>query len=126
MTLASGVDFEALSATYAWPSTEHVNNTFVRLNMAVTVTGGFVDGEGQSIGLSSTDDRRLLKIIRSGAQAILVGASTIRAEGWNLPATGVLVVLTESGNLPWETCPEPDRVRVILREPAAQQHPVSQ
>ena len=113
MTLASGVDFEALSATYEWPTTEHALQPHIRLNMAVTVSGDYVDEAGQSNGLSSTDDRRLLKIIRSGAQAILVGARTIRAEGWNLPATGVLVVLTESGNLPWETCPEPDRVRVI-------------
>ena len=107
------MNFDELTAFYAWPSERQPLRRHVRLNMAVTVSGDFVDPLGLSTGLSSPEDRLLLKIIRSGADAILVGAGTIRAEGWNLPPTGTLFVLSRTENLPWNTCPDTSRVRII-------------
>lgn len=100
---------ENLRETYAWPGLGH----HIRLNMAIDIYGRYADARGKSAGLSSTADRQLMKLIRSGADALVVGASTIRAEGWNLPAKGLLVVLSTSGNLPWEDCPDPRRVYVL-------------
>lgn len=105
-------DFETLAQRYAWPAGTSDTASYVRLNMAVAGDGESIDAAGTSTGLSFAEDRRLLKTIRSDAQAVVVGASTVRAEGWNLPATGLLVVLSTSGNLPWATCPDRERVRV--------------
>lgn len=113
MTSASGVNFEAPAKRYAWPAGSAGTKPFVRLNMAVNGGGESIDASGSSTGLSFTADRLLLKAIRSGADAVVVGASTVRAEGWNLPPQAHLIVLSKSGNLPWETCPDRERVRVL-------------
>ena len=105
----SGIEPRTLAEVFAWPA----QGQHIRLNMAVDVNGGFTDASGRSSGLSSPEDRNHLKMIRSGADAIVVGAGTIRAEGWNLPRTGMLYVLSTRGNLPWETCPDPERVTVL-------------
>ena len=107
----------SLESTYAW----RASGTHVRLNMAVDQRGEFRDQDGLSTGFSSPLDRRLLKIIRSDADAIVVGASTIRAEGWNLPQQGTLFVLSRSGDLPWATCSDPTRVHLIVEGLTAQE-----
>ena len=98
-----------MATTYAWPD----SGRYIRLNMAVDVAGVFADEGGLSIGLSFPEDRHLLRLIRAGAEVVVVGANTVRSEGWNLPPTGTLVVLSASGNLPWESCPDSSRVRLI-------------
>lgn len=100
---------------YSWPKA----GRHVRLNMAINAEAAFVDAQGKSKGLSSQADRSLLKIIRGGADAVVVGASTIRSEGWNMPPTGILVVLSTSGDLPWDSCPDKTRVRQITGNPDA-------
>jgi riboflavin biosynthesis pyrimidine reductase len=102
-------DLAGLEETYAWPA----SGRHIRLNMAIDNQGRYADAQGKSTGLSSIMDRKILKIIRSGADAIVVGASTVRAEGWNLPAAGLLVVLSTSGDLPWDNCPDRSRVHVL-------------
>lgn len=97
------------SEVYTWPEAPR----WLRLNMAVDTLGRFRDDAGTSTGLSSPEDRELLRLIRRGADAVVVGAGTIRAEGWNLPPSGDLVVLSRSGDLPWDTCPDPARVIVV-------------
>jgi riboflavin biosynthesis pyrimidine reductase len=107
MTRATTGEAENDSA-YRWNVGLHV-----RLNMVVDVAGASVDRDGRSDGLSSTEDRRLLSLIRFGADVVIVGAQTIRAEGWHLPRSAVLVVLSRSGELPWETCPDATKVIVM-------------
>jgi hypothetical protein len=113
MTSTGGFNFEALAKKYAWPAGLAGARPYVRLNMAVNGGGESIDASGSSTGLSFTADRRLLKAIRLGADAVVVGARTVRAEGWNLPPQARLFVLTNSGNLPWETCPDRGMVRVL-------------
>ncbi len=99
----------ALEKAYQWPE----GVVTVRLNMVVTVDGVFSDAAGLSTALSSTEDRQLLRYIRSGAEALIVGARTIRAEGWNLPPKGIIVVISASGDVPWDSCPDVSRVRLV-------------
>ena len=53
----------------------------VRLNMVASVDGA-ISVSGRSGGLGGTGDRRLFLFLRSVADVILVGAGTVRAEGY--------------------------------------------
>lgn len=101
----SSLDDEKLAALYAWPS-----DASLRLNMLLGPSGSTSGEDGTSHSITSPLDRRVLRLIRAEADAVIVGASSVRAEGWYLPPTGLLIVLTESGTLPWETCPDRNRV----------------
>lgn len=72
---------------------------FVRVNMVTTVTGSTVDAEGSSSSLSSRTDRFILGAIRREADVVVVGAETVRAEGYLLPKTARLAIVTASGRL---------------------------
>jgi riboflavin biosynthesis pyrimidine reductase len=78
--------------------------------MVLAEDGSATGGDGTSRSLTSAEDRRVLRAIRSDADVVLVGAESIRTEGWFLPPRGRLVVLSSTGNVPWETCPELARV----------------
>ena len=97
---------DELAAAYAWPTGKSL-----RLNMLLDPHGSATGSDGTSHSLTSTMDRRILRLIRSQADVVVVGASSVRTEGWFLPPQGLLVVLTKSGNLPWDSCP--DRQRVV-------------
>jgi hypothetical protein len=62
--------------------------------------------------LTSVEDRRILRVLRSDADIIIVGAESVRKEGWFLPPHGRLAVLSRSGKLPWDSCPEAALVTV--------------
>lgn len=98
---------EQLSELYAWPQSRTLRCNLV-LNSQIDITGK----DGTSLSLTNIEDRRLLKIIRADADVVISGAQSIRAEGWFLPPHGRLCVLSLSGVLPWETCP--DRTRVFV------------
>ncbi|MDH6422544.1 hypothetical protein [Aurantimicrobium minutum] len=96
-----------LSELYLWPTTR----TF-RLNMVLDQSGHSQGVDGTSNTLTSSEDRRILRVIRQPADVVISGAKSIRAEGWFLPPLGRLAVLSRSGNLPWESCPDRSRVHV--------------
>ena len=96
-----------LSELYLWPTTR----TF-RLNMVLDQSGHSRGLDGTSNSLTSSEDRRILRVIRQPADVVISGAKSIRAEGWFLPPQGRLAVLSRSGNLPWESCPDRSRVNV--------------
>lgn len=98
---------EELAAEYAWPE-----GSSLRLNMLIGPAGNTTGADGTSNSLTTSSDRRLLRLIREQADAIVLGASSVRSEGWFLPPHGTLIVLSESGSLPWESCPDPGRVVV--------------
>ncbi len=97
-----------LAAAYAWPSTP-----WLRANMVSTVDGVARSPDGLTAGISSTADKQLFMILRDRADAIIVGAGTVRAESYGPPrsadpaaraaagqqAAPVAVVLTRSGRL---------------------------
>jgi 5-amino-6-(5-phosphoribosylamino)uracil reductase len=73
--------------------------TWVRINLVTTVTGSTIDAHGSSASLSSRTDRFILGAIRREADVVVVGAETVRAEGYLLPRTARLAIVTASGRL---------------------------
>ncbi len=71
----------------------------VRLNMITSLTGSAVGSDGTSETLTSPVDRAILGIIRGAADVVLVGASTVRAEGYLAPGTAALAIVTTTGRL---------------------------
>ena len=72
---------------------------FVRLNMITTITGATAGADGTSETITSRTDRFVLGAIRRNADVVVVGAETVRAEGYLLPRTARLAIVTPSGDL---------------------------
>lgn len=83
-----------LRQLYALPRTD-----WLRLNLIAGVDGGARGSDGTSATLSNTADRAILGAIRSLADVVLIGADTLRAEGYLLPRSARLAVLTGTGEL---------------------------
>lgn len=109
----SAVDISDLSESqleqiYAWPEIRTI-----RLNLVLSPTGSIAGLDGTSQSLTSQEDRRILRIIRKDADVVIIGGESVRKEGWFLPPQGKLFILSSSGNLPWENCPDPTKVSVF-------------
>jgi len=92
---------------------------WLRINLIQSLNGAIVGVDGTSNSLSNRIDRKILGIIRSHADVILVGAETVRAEGHVLPRGRDLAVVTNSGDLSGNNLvPEPGRGRLIVLYPA--------
>ncbi|MGN6250529.1 MAG: dihydrofolate reductase family protein [Marmoricola sp.] len=108
------LDDDRLAAAYPWPE----GRRWVRANMVMTLDGATVGPDGVSKSLTSGADQRVFGALRAGADAVLVGAGTIRAERYSpmrpseglqrrrqeqgLAAAPVVVVVSGSLDLPWE------------------------
>ncbi|MDM4763212.1 dihydrofolate reductase family protein [Galbitalea sp. SE-J8] len=73
--------------------------SIVRTNLITSVTGEAAGGDGTSHTLSNPVDRMILGVIRELADLVLVGAATVRAEGYLMPRRAPLAVVTASGDL---------------------------
>lgn len=100
----------------------------VRANMVTSVDGAATGGDGRSGSLGTPADRRVFAVLRSLADVVLVGAGTVRAEGYRelpvadhlraaraaagLPGRIELAVVTRRGEVPPEllTGPHPPLV----------------
>jgi riboflavin-specific deaminase-like protein len=77
----TSIDQDALAELYAWPTGAGEGGGYVRANMASSFDGATaVDGKAE--GVSSENDRALFRVLRSLADVVLVGAETVRAEGY--------------------------------------------
>jgi riboflavin biosynthesis pyrimidine reductase len=74
---ADPLDEAGLVAAYAWPA----DRPTVRLNFVTSIDGA-VTVDGRSAGLGSTGDRRVFDLLRMTCDAVVVGAGTLRAEGY--------------------------------------------
>ena len=91
----------------------------VRLNLIASVDGSASGSDGTSETLSNRADRAILGTIRSLSDVVLVGAATLRAEGYLLPRTAGLAVLTARGDFTGaQVADDPQRNRVIVLGPA--------
>ena len=90
---ADGTD-EWMSSRYAVES-----ERFVRLNMITTITGATAGADGTSDTITSRTDRFVLGAIRRHCDVVVVGAETVRAEGYVLPKTARLAIVTSTGDL---------------------------
>ncbi|HYN74745.1 MAG TPA: dihydrofolate reductase family protein, partial [Candidatus Limnocylindria bacterium] len=64
---------------FAVPSGQH----WLRATMVATIDGAVTDAAGRSGGISGEPDRRLFRVLRSVADAVVVGARTAQAERYH-------------------------------------------
>ncbi len=72
---------------------------WVRLNLISTVSGSAAGPDRTSESITTSADRRILGVIRQLADVVLVGAGTVRVEGYQLPKRASLAIVTASGDL---------------------------
>jgi riboflavin biosynthesis pyrimidine reductase len=85
---------ERLSELYRPPRQD-----WLRLNLVGSVSGGATGSDGTSETLTNPADRLLLGVIRMLADVVLVGAASVRAEGYFVPRRAALAVVTSTGDL---------------------------
>ena len=79
---------------YRPPSAE-----WLRVNLVATVNGSAAGKDGTSETITSAMDRRILGVIRELSDVVLVGAASVRSEGYQLPTKSRLAVVTSTGHL---------------------------
>lgn len=102
---------------------------YVRLNMITTLTGAASGPDGTSETLTSRVDRAILGIIRAAADVVVVGAQSVRAEGYIVPRAARLAIVTSSGDLSGHRlalAPDSPADRVLVLCPASVADAVSQ
>ncbi|MER7707418.1 pyrimidine reductase family protein [Kitasatospora sp. NPDC097605] len=72
---------EALAAVYAYPGQVNHGRPWLRANMVAGLDGG-ARLDGLSDGLSGDADKRIFGVLRALSDVVLVGAETVRAEGY--------------------------------------------
>ncbi len=109
------LDDDAVLAAYPWPDA----GPWVRAMMVTTLDGASAGPDGLSGSISSAVDKVVFDSVRRLADAVLVGAGTIRAEGYAAmrakPADAerraadgqrpapVIAIVSGSLDLPWES-----------------------
>jgi riboflavin biosynthesis pyrimidine reductase len=76
---------QALADLYAYPDPVP-SAGWVRANMLATLDGSVTGGDGRSGSIGSRGDRAVFTVLRGLADVVLVGAGTVRAEGYHRPA----------------------------------------
>lgn len=71
----------------------------LRINLVSTLDGRAAGDDGTSESLTTRLDRVILGVIRETAGTVLVGAQSVRTEGYRLPRHAQLAVLSASGDL---------------------------
>lgn len=93
---------------------------WLSVNLVTSVNGAARGPDGTSETLTQGADRRILGAIRRNSSIVLVGATTVRAEGDLFPRSTSLAVATQSGDLDGHALSndlEPGRLVVVC--PAA-------
>ncbi|WP_134767124.1 dihydrofolate reductase family protein [Nocardioides sp. 1609] len=109
------LDDDAVAAAYPWPA----EGPWVRAMMVTTLDGAAAGPDGTSDSISSSVDKAVFDAVRRFADAVVVGAGTIRAEGYGAmrakpadvarrtaagqAAAPVVVVVSGSLDLPWDS-----------------------
>jgi riboflavin biosynthesis pyrimidine reductase len=109
---------QALADLYAYPD-PMPSRGWVRANMVSTLDGSASGADGVSASVSSPVDKAAFGVLRGLADVILVGAGTVRAEGYRAPTAKsafadrraavaqlpapALAIVTRSGRLPAES-----------------------
>jgi riboflavin biosynthesis pyrimidine reductase len=100
VTRARAADLEEL---YAFPR----RGTWVRANMVSTLDGAAAGADGRSGSVNTPTDNRIFALQRDLADVVLVGAGTVRAEGYGRveptrrsPVPATLAVVSRSGRVP--------------------------
>ncbi|MCE1177520.1 MAG: dihydrofolate reductase family protein [Micrococcales bacterium] len=107
---------DRLRELYAWPA-----EPWVRSNMVATVDGSASGHDGVSGSINTTADNAVFDVLRSLADVVVVGAGTVRAEGYgrlerdDSGHAPTIAVVSGSGSLPRSIgSPEEDRGEAVL------------
>lgn len=84
----------SLAQWYAAPRKD-----WVRLNLVASVGGSAAGSDGTSETLTNPVDRMILGVIRELSDVVVVGAASVRAEGYFVPRSAALAIVTHSGDL---------------------------
>lgn len=87
---------------------------WLRLNLVTSISGSAAGSDGTSETLTSRSDRRILGVIRELSDVVLVGAASVRAEGYQLPRRSRLAVVTATGDLSGHRLGTGELSRVIV------------
>ena len=98
-----------LDGLYAVPE-----SPWLRVNLIASVNGSAAGADGTSESLTNRVDRRILGTIRRLSDAVLVGAQSVRTEGYFLPKTAPLAILTGSGDLTGHRIPSDVAVGKVI------------
>jgi riboflavin biosynthesis pyrimidine reductase len=85
---------ERLSELYRLPCDDTL-----RINLVASVSGSAAGADDTSESLTNRVDRKILGVIRRDSDVVLVGAASVRAEGYQLPRTAPLAIVTSTGRL---------------------------
>ncbi|AUY49462.1 pyrimidine reductase family protein [Streptomyces sp. CB01881] len=80
-SFADPASLESLAAVYAYPDQVNHGRPWLRANMVSGLDGG-AKLDGLSEGLSGDADKRIFGVLRALSDVVLVGAETVRAEGY--------------------------------------------
>lgn len=119
---ASGESIDpALPEAREWIAERYAlaGESWTAVNMITTMNGSAAGEDGTSDTISNRVDRTILSVIRDQADAVLVGAQSLRAEGYTIPRRAALAVLTRSGDLGDVPDNEGARERLIVLCPRA-------
>jgi len=94
MRVLTGPHTDDLAVLYAAPEA-----SWLRLNFVSTVDGATQGADGRSGGINNAVDKVVFDVLRSLADAIVVGAGTVRTEGYR-PLGTPTVVVSGSGRVP--------------------------
>ena len=84
----------------------------LRVNFVSTVDGAAQGSDGVSKSINNDADKRVFDALRSRADCLVVGAGTLRAEGYDVPRLP-LVVVSRSADVP-PTLRDAPRGRVLM------------
>lgn len=85
---------------------------WLRVNFVSTVDGAAQGSDGLSKSINNEADKRVFDALRARADCLVVGAGTLRAEGYDVPRLP-LVVVTRSAALP-PTLRNAPRGRILM------------
>lgn len=92
---------------------------WLRTNLITTVSGSTVGSDGTSNSLTGGVDRRILGVIRELSDVVLVGAGSVRAEGYRVPRNSTLAIVTSTGDLSGHAIAADDLDRVVVVCPSS-------
>ncbi|GAB3436820.1 pyrimidine reductase family protein [Phycicoccus ginsengisoli] len=95
------LDDRALEQVYAPPS----GRSWLRVNFVSSLDGAGTGADGRSGSINTPADHRVFGLLRRLADVVVVGAGTVRAEGYPAlrdedPSAPVLAVVSNRGTLP--------------------------
>ena len=85
---------------------------WLRVNFVSTVDGAAQGSDGVSKSINNDADKRVFDALRANADCLVVGAGTLRAEGYAVPKLP-LVVVSRSADLP-PTLRDAPRGRILM------------